>query len=147
MRGAGWTWHMMWYVSKKIHILLCFVKFLFSLSALLEIFVITFCPLLLAEWLRLLQAKGMNYLHRRNPPIVHRDLKSPNLLVDKNYTVKVRPIISHVYKMKLSIYYSMINSWNLVSAALSPLVVVLVFVIFVACDSFYLRYWRRIVNW
>ncbi|KAJ4705130.1 CTR1-like protein kinase [Melia azedarach] len=34
-------------------------------------------------------AKGMNYLHRRNPPIVHRDLKSPNLLVDKNYTVKV----------------------------------------------------------
>ncbi|KAJ7976058.1 CTR1-like protein kinase [Quillaja saponaria] len=34
-------------------------------------------------------AKGMNYLHRRNPPIVHRDLKSPNLLVDKKYTVKV----------------------------------------------------------
>lgn len=37
----------------------------------------------------ILQAKGMNYLHRRNPPIVHRDLKSPNLLVDKKYTVKV----------------------------------------------------------
>ncbi|KAI3696701.1 hypothetical protein L6452_29189 [Arctium lappa] len=34
-------------------------------------------------------AKGMNYLHKRNPPIVHRDLKSPNLLVDENYTVKV----------------------------------------------------------
>ncbi|XP_077241223.1 protein kinase superfamily protein [Tasmannia lanceolata] len=34
-------------------------------------------------------AKGMNYLHRSNPPIVHRDLKSPNLLVDKKYTVKV----------------------------------------------------------
>ncbi|KAG2262470.1 hypothetical protein Bca52824_069549 [Brassica carinata] len=34
-------------------------------------------------------AKGMNYLHNRNPPIVHRDLKSPNLLVDKKYTVKV----------------------------------------------------------
>ncbi|CAM8913631.1 unnamed protein product [Rhodiola kirilowii] len=34
-------------------------------------------------------AKGMNYLHRRNPPIVHRDLKSPNLLVDKKFTVKV----------------------------------------------------------
>ncbi|KAJ1419498.1 Serine-threonine/tyrosine-protein kinase, catalytic domain [Sesbania bispinosa] len=33
-------------------------------------------------------AKGMNYLHKRNPPIVHRDLKSPNLLVDKKYTVK-----------------------------------------------------------
>ncbi|XP_052172673.1 serine/threonine-protein kinase CTR1-like [Diospyros lotus] len=34
-------------------------------------------------------AKGMNYLHKRHPPIVHRDLKSPNLLVDKKYTVKV----------------------------------------------------------
>ncbi|KAH7441785.1 hypothetical protein KP509_03G054200 [Ceratopteris richardii] len=34
-------------------------------------------------------ARGMNYLHHLNPPIVHRDLKSSNLLVDKNWTVKV----------------------------------------------------------
>ncbi|RWR80771.1 serine/threonine-protein kinase EDR1 isoform X1 [Cinnamomum micranthum f. kanehirae] len=34
-------------------------------------------------------ARGMNYLHCRNPPIVHRDLKSSNLLVAKNWTVKV----------------------------------------------------------
>ncbi|XP_062182545.1 uncharacterized protein LOC133886748 [Phragmites australis] len=34
-------------------------------------------------------ARGMNYLHHSSPPIVHRDLKSSNLLVDKNWTVKV----------------------------------------------------------
>ncbi|OEL32485.1 Serine/threonine-protein kinase CTR1 [Dichanthelium oligosanthes] len=34
-------------------------------------------------------ARGMNYLHHCSPPIVHRDLKSSNLLVDKNWTVKV----------------------------------------------------------
>ncbi|TQD70096.1 hypothetical protein C1H46_044370 [Malus baccata] len=33
-------------------------------------------------------AKGINYLHCLNPPIVHWDLKSPNLLVDKNWTAK-----------------------------------------------------------
>lgn len=34
-------------------------------------------------------AKGINYLHCLHPPIVHWDLKSPNLLVDKNWAVKV----------------------------------------------------------
>ncbi|XP_057817166.1 serine/threonine-protein kinase EDR1 isoform X2 [Cryptomeria japonica] len=34
-------------------------------------------------------AKGMNCLHSSTPTIVHRDLKSPNLLVDKNWAVKV----------------------------------------------------------
>ncbi|KAM7277959.1 hypothetical protein ACFE04_005093 [Oxalis oulophora] len=32
-------------------------------------------------------ARGMNCLHTSTPTIVHRDLKSPNLLVDQNWTV------------------------------------------------------------
>jgi hypothetical protein len=34
-------------------------------------------------------ARGMSYLHSSNPPIIHRDLKTANLLVDKNWAVKV----------------------------------------------------------
>ncbi|KAF8085148.1 hypothetical protein N665_0678s0008 [Sinapis alba] len=34
-------------------------------------------------------ARGMNYLHHCSPPVIHRDLKSSNLLVDKNWNVKV----------------------------------------------------------
>ncbi|KAL3512185.1 hypothetical protein ACH5RR_024902 [Cinchona calisaya] len=34
-------------------------------------------------------AQGMNYLHNCTPVIVHRDLKSPNLLVDKHWVGKV----------------------------------------------------------
>ncbi|KAL5566942.1 hypothetical protein UlMin_030106 [Ulmus minor] len=34
-------------------------------------------------------ARGMNCLHTSIPTIVHRDLKSPNLLVDDNWNVKV----------------------------------------------------------
>ncbi|TDH70666.1 uncharacterized protein CCR75_006421 [Bremia lactucae] len=34
-------------------------------------------------------ALGMNYLHAFQPPILHRDLKSPNLLVDSAYALKI----------------------------------------------------------
>mmetsp|Transcript_748 Transcript_748/g.2691 ORF Transcript_748/g.2691 Transcript_748/m.2691 type:complete len:649 (-) Transcript_748:48-1994(-) len=34
-------------------------------------------------------ARGMSYLHSFEPPILHRDLKSHNLLVDKDWNVKV----------------------------------------------------------
>eukprot|EP01132_Coremiostelium_polycephalum_P007758 gene7758-9548_t len=34
-------------------------------------------------------AQGMNYLHNYNPKIIHRDLKSVNLLVDHSFNVKV----------------------------------------------------------
>jgi serine/threonine protein kinase len=34
-------------------------------------------------------ARGMLYLHRRSVPVLHRDLKSPNILVDENWHAKV----------------------------------------------------------
>lgn len=34
-------------------------------------------------------AKGMLYLHSHKPPIIHRDLKSPNLLIDRHWRAKV----------------------------------------------------------
>jgi mitogen-activated protein kinase kinase kinase 9 len=34
-------------------------------------------------------ATGMNYLHSFHPPIMHRDLKSMNVLLDKNWQVKI----------------------------------------------------------
>eukprot|EP01088_Endostelium_zonatum_P015504 TRINITY_DN3836_c0_g1_i1.p1 TRINITY_DN3836_c0_g1~~TRINITY_DN3836_c0_g1_i1.p1 ORF type:complete len:678 (-),score=150.23 TRINITY_DN3836_c0_g1_i1:6-2039(-) len=34
-------------------------------------------------------ARGMAYLHNSEPPVIHRDLKSHNLLVDKNWKCKV----------------------------------------------------------
>ncbi|CAM9408676.1 unnamed protein product [Phaeothamnion confervicola] len=34
-------------------------------------------------------ASGMQYLHNQNPVIIHRDLKSLNVLIDENWTTKV----------------------------------------------------------
>eukprot|EP00898_Chlorokybus_atmophyticus_P001190 jgi/Chlat1/2071/Chrsp17S02771 len=46
------------------------------------------------DWARRLNmatdaALGMHYLHSSQPPVIHRDLKSPNILVDRHWHVKV----------------------------------------------------------
>lgn len=38
-------------------------------------------------------AQGMVYLHQSNPVVLHRDLKSSNLLVDDTLKVKVKVLI------------------------------------------------------
>jgi sterile alpha motif and leucine zipper-containing kinase AZK len=45
----------------------------------------------------------MNYLHSSHPTIVHRDLKSPNLLVDKNWVVKVT--LSSITSLSVHTYF------------------------------------------
>lgn len=96
MKDFALIWLMMWYVCRSF-------KFNFSKKMLSDILHGGFLAkistsssdmnLYLSLDLRAVycsvQAKGMNYLHQRRPPIVHRDLKSPNLLVDNTYTVKV----------------------------------------------------------
>lgn len=34
-------------------------------------------------------AKGMDFLHKQNPPVIHVDIKSKNMLLDERWTVKV----------------------------------------------------------
>ena len=46
------------------------------------------------SWARKLEivlqtARGMAYLHTRSPPVLHRDLKSLNLLLDKAGDVRI----------------------------------------------------------
>ena len=44
---------------------------------------------MLIQTMALDAAQGMDFLHSASPPILHRDFKSPNLLVDKKWNLKV----------------------------------------------------------
>lgn len=46
-------------------------------------------PLKLQRAIAVSVARGMLYLHTRDPPILHLDLKSPNILIDDRWRVKI----------------------------------------------------------
>ena len=51
-------------------------------------------------------AKGLIYLHNCKPPIIHRDLKTANLLVDKYWRVKVTDFgLSRVVDNQVCYYF------------------------------------------
>ncbi|CAM6091839.1 unnamed protein product [Calypogeia fissa] len=56
-------------------------------------------------------ARGMNYLHTRNPPVVHRDLKSVNLLVDGDWHIKVSDFGLAMTKQS-SYAYTQVGTWG-----------------------------------
>lgn len=47
-------------------------------------------------------AKGMNYLHQATPPVIHRDLKSSNLLLDTNLRTKYVSSIPNLTNKRIS---------------------------------------------
>jgi serine/threonine protein kinase len=57
-------------------------------------------------------AQGMEYLHTRNPMVVHRDLKSPNVLLHNGVPKIIDFGVSHTKKTLMSLQTSHQGTWN-----------------------------------
>jgi len=43
-------------------------------------------------------ARGLEYLHTRTPAIIHRDIKSTNVLVTKGRVAKINDFVSKAFR-------------------------------------------------
>lgn len=71
--------------------------------------------------------RGLEFLHERcNPPVIHRDLKSSNILLDSNYNAKVRclhiPKSDSEKRMKVCNLYTDLLSYSFLILALQLVV-------------------------
>ncbi|XLR66337.1 hypothetical protein HN51_008908 [Arachis hypogaea] len=57
-------------------------------------------------------ARGINHLHNCTPVFVHRDLKSLNLLVDKNWVVKAEWMVPEVLRNESSNEKCDVYTWE-----------------------------------
>lgn len=71
---------------------LCIITEFCERGSLADILLNESIPLTPTQKLKMMidSAKGMIYLHGSNPVILHRDLKSDNLLLSKDFDIKVR---------------------------------------------------------
>ena len=56
--------------------------------------------------------RGLEYLHEHShPPVVHRDVKSSNILLDSNFNAKVRSICDSLKLEFTHILFSLARFW------------------------------------
>lgn len=87
-QGSALTWNI------RMKIALDIARYAHNANAFLDIVFINCNILDVDKSIVLSLSRGLEYLHERcNPPVIHRDLKSSNILLDSNFNAKVRSML------------------------------------------------------